>query len=99
MISAIAHGCASLNTSASRRDGMLAEVRCDFEFVTFDLREIDPLYADQAGLGLAPRRMHIAFIVNVSLAGGQIVGVTLHDLAGFPVRRLFDKLPVGHFRD
>jgi hypothetical protein len=42
---------------------------CDLEFVALDLGQIDALDADQAGLGLAPRRMNVAFVVNMRLAG------------------------------
>src|SRR5688572_411252 len=71
----------------------------DLELVTLDPSEIDALDTDQSGLGLAPRRVHIAFVVNVGFAGRQVVGATFHDLARVSVRRLFEKLPIGHLRD
>src|SRR5438128_10791 len=47
----------------------------------------------------APGRMHIALVVNVSLAGRQVVSAAFHDFAGPSICGLFEKFPVGHFGD
>src|SRR6266545_8366281 len=68
----------------------------DLEFVAPHLGKVGALDADQSGFGLAPRRMQIALVVEMSRARHQAVGANLLDFAGLAVRRLLDQPPVGH---
>src|SRR5205814_539842 len=82
--------CAWTEASLSRRD---------FKLVALDLGEVLALDPDELGVAFAPRRMQVAFVVEVRRARLELIGPNLFDLAGSSVLGLLQEPPLVHFSD
>jgi hypothetical protein len=80
-------------------DRRLSELRRDFELVAFHLGQVEAFDADQAGVGLAARRVQNALAIEMRHARRHCVSANFCDFPGLPVCRLFEEPPVGHFSD
>src|SRR5688500_15980596 len=71
-------------------------LRHGLELEPLDAIHVHPLDADQPGGTAAPRRVQVAFVVEVRGAGGELVGAHGASLAGLALGRGRDQLVVRH---